>query len=105
MVRETEEYCGRQPENFNAIKAVMKLMLITFDSNQIFRKTLSVSYFRKSIFLNPLNAELNPICHLLALLETHHTLHVSRIRVNVLLIYSPLLPENQKEKLSANFCN
>jgi len=27
-------------------------------------------------------AELNPICHLLALLEAHHILHVSSIRVN-----------------------
>jgi hypothetical protein len=34
------------------------------------------------IFINSLNAELNPICHLLALLETHHILHVSRVRVN-----------------------
>jgi len=34
-------------------------------------------------FFNPLNAELNPICHLLALLGAHHILHVSRIRVNV----------------------
>ena len=32
---------------------------------------------------NPLNAKLNPIRHLLALLA-HHILHVSRIRVNVL---------------------
>jgi len=32
--------------------------------------------------LNPLIAELNPICHLLALLGAHHILHVSRIRVN-----------------------
>ena len=31
--------------------------------------------------LNPLNAELNPICHLLALLGAHHILHVSRIKV------------------------
>jgi len=31
---------------------------------------------------NPLNAELNPICYLLALLGAHHFLHVSRIRVN-----------------------
>jgi len=30
---------------------------------------------------NPLNAVLNPICHLLALLGVHHILHVSRIRV------------------------
>jgi len=31
---------------------------------------------------NPLNAELNPICYLMALLGAHHFLHVSRIRVN-----------------------
>ena len=34
-------------------------------------------------FFNPLNAELNPICYLLALLEAHYIFHVSRIRVNV----------------------
>jgi len=28
--------------------------------------------------INPLNAELNPICHLLALFGAHHILHVSR---------------------------
>ena len=32
---------------------------------------------------NPLNAELNPICYLLALLGAYHFLHVSRIRVNL----------------------
>ena len=31
--------------------------------------------------INPLNAELNPTCHLLAVLGAHHILHVSRIRV------------------------
>jgi hypothetical protein len=35
----------------------------------------------KQLIINPLNAELNPICHLLALLGAHHILHVSRIRV------------------------
>jgi len=34
--------------------------------------------------INPLNAELNPICYLLALLGAHHFLHVSRIRVKLL---------------------
>jgi hypothetical protein len=34
-------------------------------------------------FLNPLDAKLNPICHLLALLRAHPILHVSRIRVNL----------------------
>jgi len=33
--------------------------------------------------INPLNAEWNPICHLLTLLGAHHILHVSRIRVNI----------------------
>ena len=32
---------------------------------------------------NPLKAQLNPICHLLALLGSHHILHVSRIRVKL----------------------
>jgi len=35
--------------------------------------------------INPLNAELNPIFHLLALLGAHHILHVSRIRVKLTL--------------------
>ena len=34
--------------------------------------------------LNPLNAELNPIFYLLALLRAHHFLNVSRIRVKSL---------------------
>jgi hypothetical protein len=31
--------------------------------------------------IKPLNAELNPICHLLALTGAHHFVHVSRLRV------------------------
>jgi len=34
---------------------------------------------RRSI--NPLNTQLNPICHLLALLGAHHILHFNRVRV------------------------
>jgi len=30
---------------------------------------------------NPLNAELNPICHLLALFGAHHIFHVSGLGV------------------------
>ena len=36
--------------------------------------------------INPLNAELNPICYLLALLGAHPKLHVSRIRVKSLTL-------------------
>ena len=49
----------------------------------------------RTIYINPLNAQLNPICHLLALLGTHHILHVSRIRVNVLIILSSLCFEHR----------
>ena len=37
-----------------------------------------------SLYINPLNPELNPICYLLALLGAHHFIHVSRIRVKLL---------------------
>ena len=37
---------------------------------------------RKIGCLNPSNAKLNPVCHLLALLGAHHILHVSGLRVN-----------------------
>ena len=36
--------------------------------------------------LNSLNAELNPICHLLALLGAHHVFHVSGLRVKIQLL-------------------
>jgi len=37
-------------------------------------------------YINPLNAELNPICYLLALLGARYFLHVSRIRVKSLTL-------------------
>jgi hypothetical protein len=36
--------------------------------------------------INPMNAKLNPICHLLALLGAQHILHVSGVRVNCAFI-------------------
>jgi hypothetical protein len=36
---------------------------------------------REKRLFSPLNAELNPICHLQALLGAHHIIHVSRERV------------------------
>jgi len=45
----------------------------------------SLQHTAKNYKINPLNAELNPICYLLALLGAHHFLHISRIRVKLLL--------------------
>jgi len=56
----------------------------------LLRKTISdfVSIYPGVSFhpFNPLNAELNPICYLLALLGAHHFLHVSRITVKLLTL-------------------
>jgi hypothetical protein len=41
-------------------------------------------YFATDI--NPLKAELNPVCHLLTLLGAHHILHISRMGVNIEII-------------------
>jgi hypothetical protein len=46
------------------------------------------------ITINPLNAELNPICHLLVLLGAHPILHISRIRVKMLLMMSKNIARN-----------
>jgi hypothetical protein len=43
----------------------------------------SVSTLILNHVFNPLNAELNPICHLLALLGAHHILYVGRIKVKL----------------------
>jgi len=40
-------------------------------------------YVNVNNYNNLLNAELNPICHLLAILGAHHIFHVSRIRVKI----------------------
>jgi hypothetical protein len=50
--------------------------------------------------VNPLNAELNPICHLLALLGAHPILHISRIRVK-----SVFCPQNISERDEQNVLN
>ena len=42
------------------------------------------SAFKGLKYINPLNTQLNSICHLLSLLVGHHILHVSRIRVNIM---------------------
>jgi len=45
------------------------------------------------LYIIPLHAQLNPTCHLLALLGAHHILHVSGEKVNyqldaMIIIYS-----------------
>ena len=44
------------------------------------------------LYFNPLNAELNPIRHLLALVGARHIVHVSRVTVNVVIFSFPKRP-------------
>jgi hypothetical protein len=58
-------------------------ILIAFALQQCWHErdsTLPYKYI--ACFINPSNAKLNRICHLLTLLGARHTFHVSRIRVN-----------------------
>ena len=55
---------------------------------QIGRILLSERHMSRSQHINPSNAELNPICHLLILLRAHPILHVSRIRVKVFVVFN-----------------
>ena len=48
----------------------------------VFHKDWYIIHPYIHICINSLNAELNPIRHLLALVVAHHILHVSRVRVN-----------------------
>ena len=45
------------------------------------RHRITEIYMFSPLRINTLNADLNPICHLLALLGAHHILHVNRIMV------------------------
>jgi hypothetical protein len=49
-----------------------------------------------SLVLNPLNSELNTICHLLELLGAHHILHVSRVQVNLRYVISWIRQKQKK---------
>ena len=52
-----------------------------YDWTSYHKRTFHCSSWHWFWSINPLNAELNPICHLLALLGAHHILYISRIRV------------------------
>jgi len=71
--------CTSQRPRYASITKTGQLML--------YREIIAVCSQIHINTLNPLNTELNPICHLLALLGAHHILHVSRIRVNVLYLF------------------
>jgi hypothetical protein len=60
---------------------VQAVAAVPSKTGDVFYEYGSITFMKT---FNPLNAELNSMCHLLALLGVHHFLHVSRIRVKSL---------------------
>jgi hypothetical protein len=82
-------------------------MLITltttfYGTGTIFLKQLLCMYSSNGnkMLINPLNTELNPIRHLLALAGAHHFVDVSRLRVNVVKF-----TETTNSSFYCVFCN
>ena len=66
---------------FETLSIYLWLLYQFLQQCELFTQTLSFSPPYITITrINPLNTELNPICHLLSLLGAHHILHISRIR-------------------------
>jgi len=69
----------------------VRMIIVLLQSCLVNLNTTSPFFLKKKTcrslkYRKPLNAELNPICCLLALLGAHHFLHVSRIRVKSLTV-------------------
>ena len=81
--------CSHCKETFNGFLLNTKInpdgsySHVTYLGPHILYRTGLLLIFNMISSFNPLNAKLNPICHLLALLGAHHILHISRIRVNI----------------------
>ena len=71
------ESCGNRGINVLKTKFILKSTYILNSYRAL--NTLLLGYKNQTV--NPLNAELNPIRHLLALVEARHIVHASRIRV------------------------
>jgi hypothetical protein len=78
------KYLGTTFTNQNSIQKEIKSRLKSGNACcHSVQNLLSSRLLSKNLKINPLNAELIPICHLLALLGAHLILHFSRIRVKV----------------------
>ena len=70
--------------------------ILCFNNNRVYSRTWADTRYAHTnqqlwmYHINRLNAELNPICCLLALLGAHHFLHISRIRVKSLTLMEHL---------------
>jgi hypothetical protein len=86
----------------------MQRSSVHLNKNRIETCNLIVQYnltFLAVQIINPLNAELNPIRHLLALVVDHHFVHVSRVMVKAYLLCHLLLPSSVPLRSAINSVN
>ena len=70
---------------YDSVRAILQKKITAIYVLYMPHIQLKILSFFQQIVLNPLDAELNPICHLVALLGAHPILHISRISVNSLI--------------------
>ena len=75
---------GREADHFHLVGAKLKNEWRSVFTLPDCLCGMDMYNFTFHLMLNPLYAELNSICHFLALLGVHRILHVSRIRVKLL---------------------
>jgi hypothetical protein len=68
---------------YSSKEALLFLYGTKFEVCVVLPSILGVLRVKVTCMINTLNAELNAICHLLALLGAHNILHVGRIRVKL----------------------
>jgi len=68
------------------MKLLLLLLLYNTVKHSAFKYLEIVKSLQVKLSVNPLNAKLNPIYHVLALLGAHHILHISKIRVKFLYV-------------------
>ena len=90
FITKVRVYCAVRTEYLNITRVNFILQRLTtyrskveLNLTALFRRITSNVEHKSTRYLNHLNAELNPIWHLLALLGAHHILRVSRIRVKL----------------------
>ena len=81
-MRRADKLTSSKFENLNLLEPYSRLGTpLDLSQEQIFKRLVTV------MSVNPLNAELKPICHLLVLLGSHPIFHVSGIRVKAVSIF------------------
>jgi len=80
---------GRSGRAENLVPTGIRSRTIQPVAQSLYRLSYPAHFIKEGNFMKSsyttskaLSAELNPICHLLALLGAHHILHFSRVRVN-----------------------